>query len=356
MMRTDQTLLEQMKISDVDIINRMDVLALSKEELQILSSHQKIIDDNIDIIVEEFYEKQIEIEEISLVIGDADTLLRLRNAQRRYVIDLFSGYYDREYVNNRLRIGMIHKRIGVDPRLYLSAIRTLKNIVNTVLKRNIKANSILEMTLDALDKLIYFDTTLVFDAYIDSLVREVESAKRKTEAYAEGLEEKVAERTKQLEEQAKTDSLTGIYNQRAMHEILRRELSVSHRRQTVLSFVYFDIDNFKAINDKLGHIEGDDVLKYIGKIMKKIVREVDVPCRYGGDEFCLILPDCANEDAEIICQRLIEAFNEVYPEYTLSIGISEASPLKHVDSMELINIADGKMYLAKKETGSNICN
>ncbi|PCJ30239.1 MAG: hypothetical protein COA93_12515 [Alphaproteobacteria bacterium] len=141
-----------------------------------------------------------------------------------------------------------------------------------------------------------------------------------------------------------------------MQELLRRELSVSHRRQTVLSFVYFGIDNFKAINDKFGHIEGDDVLKYIGKIMKKIVREVDIPCRYGGDEFCLILPDCANEDAEIICQRLIKAFNEVYPEYTLSIGISEASPHKHVDSQELIKIADGKMYLAKKETGSNICN
>ena len=106
-MRTDQTLLEQMKISDVNIASRMDLLLLSKEELEILSASQKIIDENIDIIVEEFYEAQLGNEEISLVIGDADTLQRLHNAQRRYVIDLFSGHYDREYVNNRLRIGNI---------------------------------------------------------------------------------------------------------------------------------------------------------------------------------------------------------------------------------------------------------
>jgi len=354
-MRTDQTLLEQMKISDVNIASRMDLLLLSKEELEILSASQKIIDENIDIIVEEFYEAQLGNEEISLVIGDADTLQRLHNAQRRYVIDLFSGHYDREYVNNRLRIGMIHKRIGVEPRLYLSAVRTLKNIVMTVLKRCIKAEDVLEMTLEALDKLVYFDTTLVFDAYIDCLVGEIESAKKKTETYAQGLEQKIIERTRQLEEQARTDSLTGIYNQRAMQEMLKRELRISHRRQTVLSFVYFDIDNFKTINDKLGHIEGDEVLKFIGHTLKEVVRDVDFPCRYGGDEFCLVLPDCAVEEAKIICQRFIDLLKEKYPDYSFSIGISETSPLKYMDSAEIIKIADQKMYMAKEKSGSFIC-
>lgn len=70
-------------------------------------------------IVDEFYQRQVEDEEISLLIGDASTLNRLSNAQRKYIIDLFSGTYDSEYVNNRLRISMVHKHIGVEPKLYL---------------------------------------------------------------------------------------------------------------------------------------------------------------------------------------------------------------------------------------------
>jgi len=354
LLRTDQTLLEQMKIGEIDISSRMEVLGLSKEELQILFSHQSLIEDNIDVIVEEFYEKQTEIDEISLLIGDADTLHRLRNAQRRYVLDLFSGHYDGQYVNNRLRIGMIHKRIGVEPKLYLSAVRTLNKIIVTVLKRSIKSEDVLEMTLEALDKLVYFDITLVFDAYIDSLVGEIKSAKRKTEAYAAGLEKKVAERTRQLEEQAKTDPLTGIYNQRAMQELLRRELLATHRQQTDLALVYIDIDHFKSINDNLGHIEGDNVLKHIGQCLLKTVREIDVPCRYGGDEFCLILPDCSLKDAKIICQRVIKSFKAKYPEYSLSVGISATTPDKMIDGADLIRMADEKMYLSKAKEGSHI--
>jgi len=184
MRHTDTSLLEQMQISDVEIASRMDLLDLKKEALNMLSNHKLLIEDNIDIIVDEFYDKQTDIDEISLLIGDADTLMRLRNAQRKYVIDLFSGNYDSEYVNNRLRIGMVHKRIGVEPKLYLSAVKTLKELIVKVLKKNIKKNETLEATLEALDNLFYFDTTLIFDTYIASLVGEIESAKRKTEAYA----------------------------------------------------------------------------------------------------------------------------------------------------------------------------
>ena len=138
MRHTDTSLLEQMQISDVEIASRMDLLDLKKDALNMLSNHKLLIEDNIDIIVDEFYDKQTDIDEISLLIGDADTLMRLRNAQRKYVIDLFSGNYDSEYVNNRLRIGMVHKRIGVEPKLYLSAVKTLKELIVKVLKKNIK--------------------------------------------------------------------------------------------------------------------------------------------------------------------------------------------------------------------------
>ena len=354
MKRTEKTLLEQMKISDVEISHRMELLNLKQEELNILFSHQLLIGENIDAIVDEFYEKQTEIDEISLLIGDADTLVRLRSAQRKYVMDLFSGNYDSEYVNNRLRIGLVHKRIGVEPKLYLSAVRTLKEIIVNTLKRALTKNEILEETLNALDKLLYFDITLVFDTYIDSLVEEIENAKNKTEIYAKGLEEKVAERTQQLEEQAQKDPLTNLYNQRAMQELLRRELASSRRRQVKLSMVYFDVDKFKAINDTQGHIKGDEVLKNIGQFVLNNIRSTDIPCRYGGDEFCIIMPDCDADEAKVICEKIIKDFGGRYPNYTLSIGISETSLDKQLDGDTLIKKADENMYLAKKEDGFKI--
>ncbi len=355
MKRTTRTLLEQMQISEVEIANRKELLGLDINTLNLLSNNKLLIEENIDIIVNEFYEKQTEIDEISLLIGDSDTLRRLRNAQRNYVIDLFSGTYDTEYVNNRLRIGMVHKRIGVEPKLYLSAVKTLKEIIFNILKRNIDDDEICEKTLSALDNLFYFDTTLVFDTYIDSLVGEIESAKRKTEAYAKSLEEKVAERTRQLEEQAKLDPLTNLFNQRAMQDVLRREVSVARRRESTLSLAYLDIDNFKMINDVAGHLRGDDVLKIVGQALLNSIREVDVACRYGGDEFCLILPECDVENAKVICNKIIDKFSEKLPNYSISIGISTTSHGKDISAENLIKNADKKMYMAKKENGSFIC-
>jgi len=251
--RTQQTLLEQMQLGDIEIARRKQLLGLDEDDLHLLSSQRALIEDNIDIIVDEFYEKQTEIDEISLLIGDADTLKRLRSAQRIYVLNLFSGRYDSEYVNNRLRIGMVHKRIGVEPKLYLSAVWSLKEIIIRTLFRVIEDKQVLEDVITVLDKLLYFDTTLVFDTYIDSLVGEIENAKRRTEQYASSLEQKVAERTSQLEKLAQMDSLTNIYNQRSMHDFLKRELALAKRHESKLSIIYFDVDNFKAINDKLNN-------------------------------------------------------------------------------------------------------
>ncbi|MCW8827190.1 MAG: GGDEF domain-containing protein [Gammaproteobacteria bacterium] len=354
MKRTEQTLLEQMQISDIEITRRMELLGLHSDNLKLLTSHKHLIEENIDEIVAEFYEKQTAVDEIALLIGDADTMKRLRSAQRKYVLDLFGGFYDAEYVNNRLRIGMVHKRIGVEPKLYLSAVVTLKEIIIKTLTRLIDKAGVLEQTISSLEKLIYFDTTLVFDTYIDSLVGEIEAAKKRTEDYAKSLEEKVAERTKQLEDLAKIDPLTNIYNQRAFQEFLRRELLVAKRHQQYLSLVYFDIDKFKLINDELGHLKGDEVLKHVGHVLLSNVREIDIPCRYGGDEFCLVLPNCTIDNARIICKKIIAGFTNKYPDFSLSIGISQTGPEEFVDIDELVKIADKNMYLAKKVDGSHI--
>jgi len=84
------------------------------------------------------------------------------------------------------------------------------------------------------------------------------------------------------------------------------------------------------------------------------IREVDIPCRYGGDEFCLILPECGIDNAKTICEKLIASFTSKHPDFSFSLGIAETGPYDFVDEERLIKMADEKMYLAKKESGFQI--
>jgi len=352
--QTEQTLIEQMRINDIEIARRMELFGIGEEQFEILKGCGHVIRKNIDAIVDEFYEKQVADEEISHLIGDADTLARLHRVQREYVLNLFSGDYDVEYVNNRLRIGLVHKRIGVEPKLYLSAVKTLKNIIIKHLFMELPDVERREAVREALDRLIYFDVTLVFDTYIRSLVSEIEIARGRTESYARSLEKKVTERTRQLEEVARRDALTGLYNRRALQELLQRQFALARRQSHHISFVFIDIDNFKQINDRFGHHLGDEVLTRIGGILLEITRETDIPCRCGGDEFCILLVDCDRDGAQKICRRLIDEFTATFPDFTLSVGIATTGTEEFEEPQDLMRRADHLMYAAKEETGTHI--
>ncbi len=354
--KIEQSLLQQMRINEIEISRRMELFGLDPEQCRVLESCQSLIMDHIDAIVDEFYSRQTADDEIALLIGDSDTLARLNTAQRKYVLDLFSGCYDMEYVNNRLRIGLVHKRIGVEPKLYLSAIKSLKNIIFRVIDTEIPDTDTRMTVHEALDRLLHFDITLVFDTYIRSLLSEIQIEKNRTENYARSLETKVAERTRQLEEMVRRDPLTNLYNRRALQEMMQREFSHAIRRSQDIAFAYIDVDNFKQINDQHGHYLGDDVIRDIGTILLKITRDVDIPCRYGGDEFCVVLVDCDKANAVHKCEHIIQEFKEAYPEFDISIGIAHTGPDIFVSPEELIRVADNNMYQAKADTGTRICS
>lgn len=351
---TKQSLLEQLQFSELEIARRKELLGFSDVDANMLLSCKSLVTEHIDSIVDDFYSKQTAVEEIALLIGDSDTLTRLHSAQRAYVLSLFEGYYDLEYVNNRLRIGMVHKRIGVEPKLYLSAVKTLKDTVLAALGQYIDDKPHLLQVTQALDKLLYFDTTLIFDTYIRGLVSEVELAKNKALIYAKELEAKVADRTRQLHELAQRDTLTGLFNQRSLSDYLRREILNAKRHRRPFALAYFDVDHFKQINDNKGHFAGDEILRLAGESMRLACRDIDFPCRYGGDEFCLGLPECTLADAEVICRRIIELFTLRAPNVTLSIGIVQTGPAEFIEPSELICAADAKMYEAKQQPGFSI--
>ena len=191
---------EQLRITEDDLKRRKELLRIGAEEEALLAACQPFIEEELAGIVAEFYRQQTADPEIAALIGTPETLQRLHVAQRNYVFDLFSGRTDLPYVNNRLRIGLVHKQIGVEPKLYLSAVKTLKDILLRALERRIGDADLLARTCQALDRQLHFDITLVFDAYTRSLLSELETEKERVESYAQGLELQVAERTRQLEE------------------------------------------------------------------------------------------------------------------------------------------------------------
>lgn len=351
----NQTLFEQMKISESEIRDRLALVDLSPARIASLRSISSLIDKEVDSVVDQFYKSQLEIDEIAVLIGDADTFYRLRKAQRQYILDLFSGCYDSHYVNNRLRIGLVHKRIGVEPKLYLSGVHKLKELLMSLLLKLVKDHEKFEEIASALDGLFYFDITLVFDTYIDSLFREVNLAKLKTEKYANGLEIQVAQRTSELERLSQVDSLTGLINQKEMRSRLARDLAVMKRRASHLSLVFMDLNGFKAVNDKLGHIHGDEVLKSLSRSILDSVREVDTTCRYGGDEFVIICPDSNSENTQEVCERIEADFKSKHNDLSLSFGIAYITSMEDLTIDQLIAKADNNMYRAKRNEDISIC-
>ena len=150
---------------------------------------------------------------------------------------------------------------------------------------------------------------------------------------------------------AETDALTGLYNQRYFQETLRREVMRAHRYQRKLTLIVFDLDDFKSINDQVGHLAGDRVLAQAADRLREAVRSVDVASRIGGDEFAVIMPESAAEDGEQLFRRVHNsmrgtALGPDEQRLRLSGGIAE---LLHGDTpASLFERADAALYRAKE--------
>jgi diguanylate cyclase (GGDEF)-like protein/PAS domain S-box-containing protein len=161
-----------------------------------------------------------------------------------------------------------------------------------------------------------------------------------------------------LREQSVRDHLTGLFNRRYMEETLERELLRAVRKDLSLGIIMLDIDNFKSINDTCGHAAGDDILRSLGHLLLDQVRGEDIPCRYGGDEFIIVLPDVSRqitrERAELICdqakhsQLKLEGEPLELEDISLSLGVA-LFPENGSSSTELLKSVDSALYHAKHE-------
>ena len=164
---------------------------------------------------------------------------------------------------------------------------------------------------------------------------------------------------KKLEEKLKKlahfDVLTGSCSRGYGLALLEQQIKTANRKKTPILLLYLDVDDFKHINDTFGHKEGDEVLKEAVQFFKSTLREVDIICRIGGDEFLLIFPDSSLDDVPLIKERinkrlkeLNENLNKPY-KISFSTGLSVYDPANPLSVDELIRVADEKMYEEKKK-------
>ncbi|MEO8437409.1 MAG: diguanylate cyclase, partial [Chloroflexota bacterium] len=157
---------------------------------------------------------------------------------------------------------------------------------------------------------------------------------------------------------ADRDPLTGFYNHRFLHERLGEEVVRTQRSRRMMSVLMLDLDDFKLVNDTFGHLFGDRVLTWTAELIRSTLRASDIPARYGGDEFAIILPETDGEEATRAAERILEAFrgNAFVGEQRgpvpigASIGVA-TFPADGRTATELIAAADAALYKVKREGG-----
>lgn len=212
--------------------------------------------------------------------------------------------------------------------------------------------------------IVEINAELVYDAdgnplHIQSVVRDITERKRDELALQEANEklrrqlEEINELQDKLREQATRDSLTGLYNRRYLEETLQREFALAERHNSTVCLVMIDIDGFKGFNDTYGHDAGDFLLKGLGDLLRKGVRRSDISCRYGGEEFLIVMPGAPLKKGVERAERIRKAFRAgkfrhmgTKLDATLSLGVA-IYPDHGQTWEEVIHAADRAMYGAK---------
>ena len=169
-----------------------------------------------------------------------------------------------------------------------------------------------------------------------------------TERAAPAIEN--AQRFREARQLADLDALTGLHNRRYFHEILARECARAHRYNRKLGLIVFDIDDFKIVNDRIGHLAGDAVLAEAASRVREVVRTADIPCRVGGDEFAVILPESGVEQAEQLFGRIQSTIggHPIGKAGRLHVSAGVTALKAEDDSISLFERADDALYRAKE--------
>lgn len=174
---------------------------------------------------------------------------------------------------------------------------------------------------------------------------------------------RLGENCRRLKELSQTDPLTGLYNRRHLLISLEQEMERTRRSGLATSLIMMDLDHFKRVNDTYGHQFGDAVLCRVADLLKGSVRKFDIPCRYGGEEFALVLPASGLPQAVRLAVRLKIALDQtgVEPQgqgwrLTASFGVDSYTGSEDLTAEAFLQQADGWLFLAKARGRNTVCH
>ena len=318
-----------LSLTPEEIEERLAFLEFTDRDVEVLKRMHGYLAQHGHFLTDSFYRHLLRFPALRRLLESPGTLERLKVAQAAYFSGLTEGDYGRAYVDGRLRIGIAHQRIGLEPQWYMGAYRKYLSELLPIL-RTLAAEGEVDFVsaYDALLKVVCFDMSMVLDTYIHAERRQIVRLKNH-------------------------DALTGLPNRTLLHDRLTQALAYAGRAGKFVAVLLIDIDRFKNINDSLGHAAGDQVIVETGRRLLAGVRSGDTVARLGGDEFAVALTDVAREeDVAIVAQKIIESLlvpvemNGQELSAAASIGIS-LYPKDGEDCQALVKNADAALFRAK---------
>lgn len=338
---------ELLGFGEQDRQNALYLLDLGEGEKQWAKLlHERVIHPHLAAITERFYERMLTKPQfIEILVRGDFSLDNLKKTQMNYLDTLGLGFDQASYFEDRLRVGLVHARVGVPLSLYQRVYCILQEEIMVFIRKEIPAEQQSRVSRFLL-RITNLDMSLAISAYHGSRVDSLEHS----------LDLMQHERA-HLERKASQDSLTGMLNHSAILHHLDQVLAHLGVDYSNVHLIMADLDHFKTVNDRFGHLVGDKALIGVASRIRGSLRDMDAVGRYGGEEFTIILVNKTREQALQIAERIRERV-EQHPIHhqdtrfclTISQGLAEAVPGESAAS--LLERADRALYDAKK-TGRN---
>jgi len=304
--------------------------------------HREFLDRKADKIVDGFYDYLLSYNDFSQLL-EVEKIPLLKKTQSDYVRSFGIDFDTSQYFDHRLRVGLAHKKVGLTLGLYQCAYRQLQQLMLDEIPSDFLQDGISSRDFRRfIHKVTALDMTLAIETYHNAYVTDMQDRLDDVHVEKDELHQKVSK-----------DSLTGLFSRDYGLAMLKRHLNEEEAKKE-LSLIMADIDFFKSVNDTYGHLAGDEVLRQIGALLKSAVRDFDAVCRFGGEEFILILCHSTQDVVLKVAQRIrmLVSNNIVhYDDKDIRVTISQGIAVARLesDTMQLINEADMALYEAKQQ-------